>query len=51
MTLFLQGLPVDYMNGLGRLGKDLFETLHRLIRQACLFVDGRGEEGEAKQNR
>jgi hypothetical protein len=39
------------MNGLGRLGKDLFETLYRLVRQACLVIDGRSEEGEAQQNR
>jgi hypothetical protein len=32
------------------MGKDLFETLYRFIRQACLVIDGRSEEREA-QNR
>ena len=35
---------------LSRLGEDFFEALYRFIRQACLVVDGRGEERET-QNR
>ena len=33
-----------------RLGKDLFETLYRFIKQAWLVINGRSEKGEA-QNR